>query len=95
MVKVSNIETFSHTGASALESPTTSTIGIASKLLLGLDWVLLVVPWLKDGDISSLVSMLVTINVTFFLSICIEIQKMTKISQVISRTVVPNTSVRD
>lgn len=64
MVKASNIEALSHTGASALESPTTSTIGIASKLLLGLDWALLVVPWLKDGDISSLVSMLATINVT-------------------------------
>lgn len=67
MVKVPNIETLSLTGASALESPTTSTIGIASKLLLGLDWVLLVVPWLKDGDISSLVSMLATINVNSLL----------------------------
>lgn len=53
----------SHTGASGLESPTTSTIGIASKLLFGLDWVLLVVPWLKDGDIS-LVSILAIVNVT-------------------------------
>jgi hypothetical protein len=52
----------SHTGASGLESSTASTIGIASKLLLGLDWVLLVVPWLKDGDIS-LVSMVAAMNV--------------------------------
>lgn len=81
MVKVPNIETLSLTGASALESPTTSTIGIASKLLLGLDWVLLVVPWLKDGDISSLVSMLATINVN---SLLIDVDRDTEKDQNIS-----------